>query len=75
MSKLAELASGQLTNSDNLIVVLIQPDDMPESVVVHWPARPTVCGLKEFPDLTAETVRTLSLASTRLTKLRLWRRL
>ena len=47
MSKLTELASGQITNSD-LIIILSQRDDMPASVIVHWPSRPTVVDPRAF---------------------------
>ncbi len=48
MSKLIELASGQLSNSDRLVIVLSQPDDMPQSVIIHWPSAPTVVAADRF---------------------------
>jgi hypothetical protein len=48
MSKITELASSRLNNSDALLIILSQPDDMPHSVIVHWPAMPTVIDPKAF---------------------------
>ena len=70
MSKLTELASGQLTNSDNLIVVLVQPDDMPESVVIHWPAPSTVLDPRAFSAAADTAVKTFAAAVVKLAQLR-----
>jgi hypothetical protein len=69
-SSITELASGQLTNSDNLIVILVQPDDMPESVVVHWPARPTVLDPRAFSAAADTAVKTFAAAVVKLAQLR-----
>ena len=53
-----QLASGTINGADELLVQLIQPDDMPAMVRVVWPAKPTVCDTKRFPD-TAATIAQL----------------
>ena len=42
MSKITELASGQLTNSAAMTIILSEPDGMPASVIIHWPVMPTI---------------------------------
>ena len=42
MSKVTELASGQITETETITIELIEADDT-AAVVVKWPARPTVC--------------------------------
>jgi hypothetical protein len=69
-SSITELASGQLTDSGiRLIVVLVPPDDMPESVVVHWQARPTVLDPRAFSAAADTAVKTFATAVVRLAQL------
>ena len=70
MSKLTELASGQITNSDAITVILSEPDGMPESVVIHWPGRPTTLDPKSFDDAAAMIVKLFSAAHVKLTQSR-----
>jgi hypothetical protein len=37
MSTITTLASGPINASDTLTVVLVEPDDMPPTVLIHWP--------------------------------------
>ena len=48
MSKITELASGQIINSDAIAIVLPEPDDTPASVIIHWPTKPSVLDPKRF---------------------------
>jgi hypothetical protein len=42
MSKRTQLASGHITNHDEITVILIEPTDgTPPLVRVHWPLHPT----------------------------------
>jgi hypothetical protein len=49
MSQLIELASGQITSTETLIVVLAKPDGMPASVIIHWPSKPITLDPRAFP--------------------------
>ena len=40
MSKITELASGQITKSDRIIVILVEPEGMPSSVIIPLAAGP-----------------------------------
>ena len=45
------LASGPITNSDDLVVELVTPPDAPPVILIRWPghAAPTVCPPTRFP--------------------------
>jgi hypothetical protein len=45
------LASGPITNTDNLVVELVIPPDAPTTIVIRWPghAAPSVCPPSRFP--------------------------
>ena len=51
MSKSTTLASGPINASDTITVVLVEPDDMPPSIFVHWPGlgSPSVAVPPRFP--------------------------
>jgi hypothetical protein len=52
------LAEGTINGANELVVQLISPDGMPAFVRIVWPAKPTVCDSKRFPD-TAATIAQL----------------
>ena len=52
MSKVTELASGQITETETITIELIEADDT-AAVVVKWPARPTVCTPSGYEQLLA----------------------
>jgi hypothetical protein len=74
MSKITELASGQLTNSDALVVVLAEPDDMPTTVVIHWP-QPTITTPASYDQVVATVMRVLANAVIALAQIRRERKL
>ena len=45
------LASGPITNADNLVIELVAPADAPPAVLIRWPgcAVPSVCPPTRFP--------------------------
>ena len=75
MSKITVLAEGQITLSDAIVVVLVEPADMPSTVVIHWPAAPTVCDPKRFSSTGDAAVRVFASAVVRLAQVRRDRRL
>jgi hypothetical protein len=42
MSKVTELASGQLTATETLTVELIEANETPAVIIVRWPSKATV---------------------------------
>ena len=78
MSKTTTLAESQITTSphDVVSVELVQPDDMPPMVLIHWPLDgPTVVDPKRFGDAARELVRLFSEAHVELARLRARHRL
>lgn len=75
MSKITELASGQITNFHAIAIVLSEPDNMPASVIIHWPAKPTVLDPRRFPDTASVVVKLFAEAHTVLAGIKARRRL
>ena len=42
------LAVGEITQSDRLVVELIQRPDTPDAILIKWPVRPTVLGAAQI---------------------------
>jgi hypothetical protein len=49
MSKVTELASGQLTATETITVELIEANETPAVVIVTWPSKPSVFHPRRFP--------------------------
>jgi hypothetical protein len=75
MSKLTELASAQINATDAITIVLVEPEGMPPSVIIHWPPQPTVRIPGRFPELAAIAMRVIAKASTALASIRAGRKL
>ena len=75
MSKITELASGQITNSDALVVVLSEPDDIPAAVVIHWPQQPTITTPASYDQVIATVMRVLANGVIALAQIRRERKL
>ncbi len=70
MSKITPLADAQLTPSDTLKIELVETDTTPAVVIVTWPAKPTVCHPRRFPEIAAVIVRLFATASTELARIK-----
>lgn len=64
MSKVTELASSRITAVDTIVVELVEADETPAVIIIRWPAKPTVCHPRRFPDTAAVIVRLFSEAHT-----------
>jgi hypothetical protein len=63
------LASGTITNHDEITVILIEPDDGTAPLVrVHWPLRPTTAAATHYPAVAAVIVRTIAESATALAR-------
>jgi hypothetical protein len=69
------LASGTINGADQLSVELVQPVDAPASVLIRWPAAPTVCDPRRYNEIASTAMRLLAAASTTLAQIRASRRL
>jgi hypothetical protein len=78
------LASGQITPTDTITVVLVEPDDRPAWPVIGtpptfirivWPAHPTVVHPTHFPDVAAAVAQLFARAHIVLAALKAERKL
>ena len=75
MSKVTTLADGQITGAASILIELVEAEETPAVVIIRWPARPTVCHLRRFPDVAAAIVRLFATARTELASTKFKRRL
>ena len=64
------LAAGQITTSDAIIVELIDTEDMPQIVMVRWPARATPVQPVAYADTASKIMKVFAQANVRLTQIR-----
>jgi hypothetical protein len=69
MSKITTLASGQINRTDSITVILIRPDGMPPSVIIHWPQQATVSVPIRFAEVASAAVKILARSSTELSRI------
>jgi hypothetical protein len=74
MSKITTLASGQINATDAITIVLVEPEGMPSSVIIHWPAQSTVSIPHQFAQVAAAAMRVLAAAATRYNQIKATRR-
>jgi hypothetical protein len=69
MSKITELASGQLNGTASITIELVEADETPAVVIIRWPAKPSVLHPRRFPaaDVAA---RTFAAAVVKLAQLK-----
>jgi hypothetical protein len=70
MSKITELASGRINTAEAITVILSEPDDIPASVIIHWPGKPTVVDPRAYSAAADVAVKTLATAVVKLAQLR-----
>jgi hypothetical protein len=74
MSKVIELAAGQINPTDAVTVELVEADENPAVVIVRWPRKPTVLHPRRFPDTAATATKLFAEAATRLAAIKRERR-
>jgi hypothetical protein len=72
MSKLTILSEAQIgaSEADAIRIVFAEPDDIPSSVVVHWPPAPTKINPKSFRDTAVVVTRLFADAHIALARIR-----
>jgi len=75
MSKVTELAAGQINAVDTITIELVEADETPAVVIIRWPVKPTVLHLRRFPDTAATIARFFAEAATKLAGIKANRRL
>ena len=68
MSKVTQLAAGQITRTDALSVELFKPSDAPAVILVRWPQAPSVLAPtpKAIANIAAALMRLLAEAQSKL---------
>jgi hypothetical protein len=75
MPNVTPLSSGSL-NGQTLKIELVEPgNDLPNAVVVKWPAKPTISSPTTFDKVVADAMKILSNAVVELAALRVWKKL
>jgi hypothetical protein len=75
MSKVTELASGQINAADVLTIELIEANETPAVIIVRWPPRPSVLHPRLFPVAADAAARTFAAAVVKLAQIRRDRKL
>jgi hypothetical protein len=75
MSKVTELAAGQITAVDAITVELVEAMKPQPSSSSGGPVKPTVCHPRRFPDTAATIARMFAEAATTLASIKAGRRL
>ena len=75
MSNVTPLAHGSLNGQTLTIELVVPGNDLPNAVVVKWPAKPTITSPATFDKVVADTMKVLSNAVVELAALRVWRKL
>jgi hypothetical protein len=71
----SELASGKLTRSHSLRVVLQERPDNPPVVLIEWPDQATICTPHQLQATAAKATTILASATVKLSQIRRDRRL
>jgi hypothetical protein len=76
MSKLYVLSEAQIgaSESDAITVVLVEPDDLPAKIIIHWPGQSTTTNPRDFGDMAAMLARIFARAATKLSRIRAQRK-
>jgi hypothetical protein len=72
MNKLIILSEAQIGASpeDAVRIVFVEPDDMPRSVIIHWPRQPSTVNPHDFGEVAAMLTRIFARAATKLARIK-----
>ena len=60
------LARGTITNTDELIIILNEPDNEPAAVLIYWPTAASVASSAAFPATASKITTIVASAAVRL---------
>ena len=75
MSKVTELATGQINGSDRLLIELIEPTGGKPFIAVNWPTAATVCTPAQLDAVVAVAMRIFANSVVTLACIRVQRKL
>jgi hypothetical protein len=64
------LAEGDITQTDHLVIELVDTGDTPQVILVRWPDHPTVVQPRRYADTASAVMRLLARANVELTRIR-----
>ena len=70
-----DLAAGQVTNHDRILIELIQPLDSPAFIAITWPLKASISTVDAFPAVAARAAQLFGKAATALASIKARRRL
>jgi hypothetical protein len=70
-----QLASGKITNTDTLTVELVEPPDLPPTILIRWPRKPSITTPARYDTVASDAMRTLANAVIKLAAIKLRKRL
>jgi hypothetical protein len=74
MSKVTELATGQITSTETITVELVEANETTAVIIVRWPSKPTVIHPHRFPTAADIAARTFAAAVVKLAQIKRKRR-
>jgi hypothetical protein len=60
------LGRGTITNTDELVIVLSEPDNEPAAVLIHWPPAASVASPTTFPTVASKITAIVASAAVKL---------
>ena len=66
MSKTTTLADGAITAADRLVIELVQPIDLPATILIRWPLAPSITDPRKFGAMTNAVVAIMAEARAKL---------
>jgi hypothetical protein len=60
------LARGDISPTDELVIVLSEPDNEPAAVIIHWPSAASVASPTVFPATASKITTIVASAAVRL---------
>ena len=60
------LSEGHITPADKLTVELVDTKDMPQTILIRWPVKPTPVSPRRYDEIASRAMRLLANASTQL---------
>jgi hypothetical protein len=60
------LARGDITPTDELVIVLSEPDNEPAAVLIHWPKAASVASPAAFPTTASRITTIVASAAVKL---------
>jgi hypothetical protein len=75
MSKITELASGQINSTHSLKIEFVEAEETPALVIIRWPDNATVVHPHRFPSAADRAARIFATAAVRLASIKRERKL